>query len=76
MLPEIHVWHCPRRCGWYREYRGETWWQTHVIEHPAYGPVRQKDAVEMDIKGHTCYEYLAAKARLGRRESGNSKSTV
>lgn len=67
MVPDRQVRYCPRQCGWYREWRGETWWMTQVIDHPAYGPIRQGDAVEMDIKNHDCSEYLAAKARLGKK---------
>jgi hypothetical protein len=67
---------CPRKCGWYREFRNERWWMDQVITHPVYGLVTGQQLVQLDVRNHDCTEAANAKVRAQKRvrERANAKS--
>lgn len=70
----IHRWHCPYRCGWYRDY-GSSSWMNRDVHHPLYGPVTEREAVRNDIDRHNCRETYNARLRL-HRKGNNVEATA
>lgn len=71
-LGSREAWHCPRGCGWHREWRGAEWWKRQMLEHRDYGVISNMEMVTKDIDGHNCYEYKEAIRQLRQRQENQA----
>lgn len=64
-------WVCPRKCGYFREWHDHADYLELLIYHPLYGPILEKELVELDVRTHSCRLY-----RLAHRSSEPSTLAV
>lgn len=68
---KIHTIPCPRKCGWFRDWTERPGWDEEIVDHLIYGPVTEKELVQLDVRNHDCTESHNASIRLNKRRREN-----
>jgi hypothetical protein len=73
-IVKIHSIRCPRNCGWFRAYTERPGWDGQIVDHPTYGPITEKELVQLDVQSHDCVEHRNALVRLRKARNERRSS--
>lgn len=68
-IVKIHTIPCRYKCGWFRAWTEKPGWDDEIVDHPIYGPVTEKELVQLDVQNHDCTETHNARVRLRRKKN-------